>query len=177
MSEGNDAAIGLANERMKRTLVNLAKSRYFVPSLMMTISLVLLAYAVTSISISNTITITSGGSVKIIYQTTTFSGSNCPTTGYTTNPSGFSFSEPAGGSTSVYLCVNNVGTGVDNPTIAITSGDPMTCGSGTSPCFSVTPTSLTAIPPGGFSAPTNVTISNSFSAAQPSPVTVTITVT
>lgn len=157
---------------MKEKLVNLAKSRYFIPTIMMMISLSLVAYAVTSVSVHNTVTITSGASVQIIYQTTPF-GTTCPSLGYSTTPPSVAFIEHQGGSNTTYLCVNNIGTGSDTPSISITGGDP-TCG--TSPCFSVTPTSLPAIPAGGFSAPTALTVTNAPTTPM-GPVDLVITVT
>ena len=164
---------------MKQRLAQLAKGRWFLPSLLIIVSISLVAYAaITSIQVSNTITITTGANIQIIYQTATFSGTSCPSTGYSSTPSGVSFSEPAGGAANVYLCINNIGSGSDTPTISITSGNPTTCGSGgTSPCFAVSPTSLPSIPSGGFSSPTTLTISNSYTTAQTSPVAITITVT
>ena len=141
-------------------------------------SLSLVAYALTSVSVSNTVTIVSGANIEIIYQTTPFVGNSCPTTGYSSNPNGVSLVEPAGGNTSAYLCVNNIGTGTDNPTISITAGDPNNCGAGaTSPCFNVSPTVLPPIISKGFSDPTTLTISNNYTVPPPSPVTITITVT
>lgn len=163
-------------KHLKAWLIKFAKSRYFIPSAMMLVSVSLVAYAVTSVSVTNTVTITSGANIQIIYQNTPFIGTNCPTTGYSSNPSGVSLTMPAGGSTNAYLCVNNIGTGTDNPTISITSGDPNNCGTGSSPCFAVTPNTLPPIQAHGFSAPANITISNSFTLPQP-PIAVTITVT
>jgi hypothetical protein len=168
----------ISREKTKDKLANFAKSRFFIPSLMMLASLSLVAYAVTSVSVSNTVTIVSGARIQIIYQNTPFIGTTCPTSGYSATPSGVSLVEPAGGSANAYLCINNIGTGADNPTIAITGGDPANCGSGgASPCFSVSPTSLPSIPPQGFSDPTTLTISNNYTTPQPSPVAITITVT
>jgi hypothetical protein len=167
----------ISREKTRDKLASFAKSRFFIPSLMMLASMSLVAYAVTSISVSNTVTIVSGANIQIIYQATPFVGTTCPTSGYSANPSGVSLVEPAGGSTNAYLCIQNIGTGTDNPTISITAGDPKNCGSGTSPCFSVSPTSLPSIPSQGFSDPTTLTISNNYTTPQPSPVTITITVT
>jgi len=162
----------------KQKIAGLAKGRYFIPSLMMLVSISILAYALTSVSVSNTVTIVSGANIQIIYQTTPFIGSSCPTTGYSSNPSGVSLVEPAGGNTSAYLCVNNIGSGTDNPTISITGGDPGNCGAGgTSPCFNVSPTTLPSIASKSFSDPKTLTISNNYATPPPSPVTITITVT
>jgi hypothetical protein len=163
---------------LRERLHNLAKSRRFLPTLLIAVSLSVVAYAaVTSIPVRNDVTITTGADIRVIYQTTAMTGS-CPTTGYTTTPSPISFSEPAGGAANTYLCINNIGTGSDTPTITITGGDPATCGAGgNTPCFTVTPTSLPTIPSGGFSLPTTLTISNSYTTAQSSPISITITVT
>jgi hypothetical protein len=157
----------------------LVRKRWVLPGLLVIASLSVVVYAsITSIPTSNTITITTGANIQVIYQTTAFTSTSCPTTGYTTSPLGVSFTEPAGGAANTYLCINNTGTGGDTPTIAITGGDPLTCGlSGTSPCFAVSPTSLPKIPAGEFSSPTTLTISNSFTTAQGSPIAITITVT
>ncbi|HVH16113.1 MAG TPA: hypothetical protein VNA15_10410 [Candidatus Angelobacter sp.] len=164
---------------MKQRLRNLAKSRWFLPTLLMIISLSVVAYAaVTSIPVSNTITITTGANIQVIYQTTAFASTTCPTTGYTTSPTGVSFSEPAGGAANAYLCINNIGSGSDTPTISITGGNPANCGAaGTSPCFAISPTSLATIPLNGFSPPTTLNITNSYATAQSSPVAITITIT
>jgi hypothetical protein len=163
---------------MKQRLANRAKSRWFLPSFLIIVSLSLVVYAaVTSIPVSNTVTITTGADIQVVYQTTAFTGTTCPSSGYTTSPTGVSFSEPAGGAANTYLCINNIGSGSDTPTISITGGNPTSCGSGTSPCFAVSPTSLPAIPSGGLSAPTTLTISNFYTTAQLSPIAITITVT
>jgi hypothetical protein len=145
----------------------------------MIVSLSMIGYAaVTSLPVSNTITITTGANIQVIYQTTPFIGTSCPSTGYTTSPSGVSFSEPAGGAANTYLCINNIGSGSDTPTISITAGNPINCGpGGTSPCFFITPSSLPTIVSGGFSVPTAFTGSNSYTTAQSSPIDMTITVT
>jgi len=163
---------------LRERLHNLAKSRWFLPTLLIAVSLSIVAYAaVTSIPISNDVTITTGADIQVIYQATAITGP-CPTTGYTTTPSPVSFNEPAGGAANTYLCINNIGTGSDTPTITITGGDATSCGiSGNSPCFTITPTSLPTIPSGGFSLPTTLTISNSYTTAQASPIALTITVT
>ena len=163
---------------MKERLHNLAKSRWFLPAILIAVSLSIVTYAaVTSIAVDNDVTITTGANIQVIYQATAITGS-CPTTGYTTTPSPVSFSEPAGGAANTYLCVNNIGTGSDTPTITITGGNPATCGiSGNSPCFTITPTSLPTITSGGFSLPITLTISNGYTTAQSSPIALTITVT
>ena len=163
---------------MKERLHNLAKSKWFLPALLMAVSLSIVTYAaVTSITVHNDVTITTGADIQVIYQATAIIGS-CPTTGYTTTPSPLSFSEPAGGAANTYLCINNIGTGSDTPTITITGGDPATCGTaGNSPCFTITPTSLPTIASGGFSLATTLTISNGYTIAQSSPIGLTITVT
>jgi hypothetical protein len=164
---------------LKESLRTFAKSRWFLPTLLIVASLSVLAYAaVTAIQIQNSVTITTGADIRVIYQTSAFAGTSCPSTGYTTSPAGISFSEPAGGAANTYLCINNIGTGSDTPTITITGGNPSTCGTaGNSPCFAVNPTSLPIIPANGFSAPITLTISNSFDQAQSAPIALTITVT
>jgi len=164
---------------MRETARNLARSRWFLPTLLVIISLSAVAYAaITSIPVSNTITITTGANVQVIYQTTAFASTICPTTGYTTTPAGVSLIEPAGGAANTYLCIDNIGSGNDTPTISITGGDPATCGlGGTSPCFAVSPTSLPPILAGQFSSTTTLTITNSFTTSQSLPIAITITVT
>lgn len=164
---------------MRERASKILRNRWFLPALLVIASLSVVAYAsITSIQTSNTVTITTGANIQVIYQTTAFPGTSCPTTGYTTSPPGVAFTEPAGGAANTYLCINNIGSGTDTPTISISGGDPATCGpSGTSPCFAVSPTSLAQITAGQFSLPATLTISNSFTTAQASPITLTITVT
>jgi len=164
---------------MRQGLANLAKSRWFLPSFLMMVSLSLVVYAVViSIPVQDTVTITTGADIQIIYQPMPFADASCPATGYTTSPAGISLSEPAGGSTFAYLCINNIGTGSDSPTISITAGDPANCGlDGTSPCFAVSPATLPTIPSHGFSSPTTLRISNFYTTAQSSPIAFTITIT
>lgn len=164
-------------KHIREFAIRFAKSRFFIPSVMMIFSLSLVAYAVTSVSVTNTVTIVSGANVQIIYQSIPFIGPNCPTSGYSSNPSGVSMVIPAGGNASAYLCVDNIGTGTDNPTISITSGDPKNCGSGADSCFAVSPTTLPPIPAKGLSAPTTLTISNNFTTPQTQTFSLTITVT
>ena len=164
---------------MKERLIKLARTRWLIPSIIIVASLGVVAYAaITAIPVSNTITITTGANIQIIYQTNAFTSTTCPTSGYTTTPTGVSFTEPAGGAGNTYLCINNIGSGSDTPTITITAGNPATCGTtGTSLCFAISPTSLQMIPSNGFSSPTTLTITNSYITAQPSPIALTITVT
>lgn len=164
---------------MRERLRLVTRSRWFLPTLVAIISLSVVAYAaVTSIPVANVVTITTGANIQVIYQTTAFASTICPTTGYTTTPTGVAFTEPAGGAANTYLCINNIGSGNDTPTISITGGNPATCGTGgTSPCFAVSPTSISPIPSNGFSSPTALTITNSFPTAQSSPIAITITVT
>src|SRR5881398_2977587 len=149
---------------MRQGLANLAKGRWFLPSF--------------SMQVSDSITITTGADIQIIYQPMPFADASCPTTGYTTSPVGISLSEPAGGSTFAYLCINNIGTGSDTPTISITGVHSASCGlDGTSPCFSVSPATLPTIPSHGFSSPITLTISNFYTTAQSSPIALTLTIT
>jgi len=164
---------------MRQGLAKLAKGRWFLPSFLMLVSLSLVVYAVAiSIPVSDSITITTGADIQIIYQPMPFADTSCPTTGYTTSPVGISLSEPAGGSTFAYLCINNIGTGSDTPTISITGVNSASCGlDGTSPCFAVSPATLPTIPSHGFSSPITLTISNFYTTAQSSPIAFTITIT
>ena len=165
---------------MKEKLVSLAKSRYFIPTLMMIFSLSLVAYAATSIAIHNSVPITSGVRLAVVYQLTPFPGNTCPTPA--TNPSysttaGLSFSQPAGGTNDTFLCISNSGTGTATPTIAITQ-DPNNCGPGgtAGACFKLaTNPSPSPIPPGSVSAQLTLTISNNY-LLPPSPAQVPMTI-
>lgn len=164
----------VGGDEMKEKLASLAKSRYFIPTIMMIFSLSLVAYAVTTVSVHNTVTITSGANIQIIYQPASF-GTNCPTSGYSTSPSAVPLTEPAGGSATAFLCINNIGTGSDTPTVSIDPTSNPSCGANS--CFLLQTSPLSAIPANSFSSPITVTISNSYSTAQASAIDLIVNVT
>src|SRR5947199_10371987 len=133
---------------MRQGLAKLAKGRWFLASFLMLVSLSLVVYAVAiSIPVSDSITITTCADIQIIYQPMPFADASCPTTGSTTSPVRIQLSETAGGSTFAYVCINNIGTGSDTPTITITGVNAASCGfDGISPLFSVSPATVPTIP-------------------------------
>ncbi len=138
------------------------KNKYYVLIAAILVTSVGVVYALTSIQVTNNVTITSGANIALIFPFIT--GGSCPTSGYTQSPAAVPWSEPAGGSASQLLCIQNTGTGTDIPSVAITSGNPATCGSGTSPCFSLTISGLpSSILAGGITTTAvTVTLSNIF---------------
>jgi hypothetical protein len=79
------------------------------------------AYAATTLSFSNTATITSGANI-LISQPTTTSFASCTGAIYTLTPSNVPWVIPQGGSAIQYFCIQNTGTGPTVGTFTFTLG-------------------------------------------------------
>ncbi len=80
-----------------------------------------IVYAATTLSVSNTATITSGANI-LISQPTSTSFASCSGVTYTSSPTTVSWSIPAGGSQIQYFCIQNTGTGPTAGTFTFTLG-------------------------------------------------------
>ena len=77
------------------------------------------AYAATTLSFSNTATITPGANI-LISQPTTTSFASCTGVTYTLSPTAVSWTIPAGSSQIQYFCIQNTGTGPTAGTFTFT---------------------------------------------------------
>ena len=137
------------------------------------------AYAATTITASNTVTITPANGIGVSITLT--NPTTCPAVGNPsyqtvsfTNPNAWTI--PAGGSGVQYFCLENTGTGTDaTPSITMGATSGVTCT--TAPCLSLTTaqTTIPPIPPSTVSSPVAVTVSSTASAAGSGTFSITVT--
>jgi len=119
---------------------------YLAVVLLLVVSLAAVAYALTSVTISNSSTILPGQNIFITQPSTTNPGT-CPTdgnVGYTNSPASVAWTLTAGGAAQQqFLCIDNQGSGIDNPAISssLASG---TCPSAGSALIFAAPTGVPA---------------------------------
>jgi len=171
-----------SNARWKALL----RSKYFLPSLLIIASLLLVVYASTSsISISNTSTVQAGQSIALTQPTST-PQTTCPAfgnTAYTTTPTSLAWALTAGGAAqTLYFCQENTGTGTDTAGATasgtgIVSGNCPASASSASLAFNEGGSGVTISAGGVTAAPLSLNVCAGGSVAPGTGPTFTITVT